>query len=35
VVLGKAGDGFYKYGTKLVPEAFIVERAKAMGWAGA
>ena len=33
VVLGKAGDGFYKYGTKLVPEAFILERAKAMGWA--
>jgi len=35
VVLGKAGDGFYKYGCKLVPEAFIVERAKATGWAGA
>jgi hypothetical protein len=32
VVLGKAGAGFYKYGTKLVPEAFIVERAKAAGW---
>ena len=35
VVVGKAGEGFYKYGTKLVPEAFIVKRAKAMGWAGA
>lgn len=34
VVIGKAGDGFYKYGSKLVPEAFIVERARALGWVG-
>ncbi len=35
VVLGKSGEGFYKYGTRLVPEAFIIERAREKGWAGA